>query len=121
MITAVIVIGLASLYITYTVRYLDGPFDLYRKILSLAGVIEPVYGYNNDIVNYIEVNVEDSDRFITKLVGCFWCFTTWVSMILTVIYGSCSSLNVGQCVFVWLASAGLSGLLFERIPDGTSE
>lgn len=118
MITAVVVVGLASLYIAYTVSYLDGPFGLYRKILAWTGVIQPVYGYNKDIVDYVEVAVEDRDRFITKLVGCFWCLTTWVCLALTVIYVNCSSLNFGQGMFVWLASSGLSGYLHERLVDG---
>ena len=108
MITAVVVVGLASLYITYTVRHLEGPFGSYHKILSLAGVIQPIYGNDGELLNYIEVT---SDRFIAKLVRCFWCFTTWVCLAITIAYVVCSSLNFWQGAFVWLASSGLSGWL----------
>jgi hypothetical protein len=118
MMTAVIVVGLASFYITYTVRYLEGPFGLHHKVLSLIGVIQPVYDNDNDVVSYVEV---EPDRFITKLVSCFWCVTTWVCLAVTVVYGLCCSLSTGQLAFVWLASSGLSGYLHERSLDGESE
>ena len=121
MIQAIIVVGLASFYVTYTVMNLEGPFGLYHKILSLAGVMLPVYGDDGKVVSYVDADIKITDWPIAKLIRCFWCFTTWVCLAVTIIYGILSSLNIGQCAFVWLASAGLSGWLFERISDGTSE
>lgn len=124
MIQAIVVIGLASLYLTYTVRYLEGPFGIYHWVMSKCGIHwMPMYDSNGDFVSYVEHTFRSHEKlsFITKLVLCYWCFTTWVCLAVTIIYVSLSSLNFGQGVFVWLASAGLSGWLFERIPDGTSE
>ena len=121
MIEAVLVVGLVSFYITFTIRYLEGPFGIYHWIMSRFGIDRlPLLDANGLVIGYVE-DMSDSGRFLTKLASCFWCSTTWVSLAIAVIYVWKSSLNYGQGVFVWLAAAGLSGWLFERIPDGTSE
>lgn len=124
MIQAIIVIGLASLYLTYTVRYLEGPFGLYHWIMSKFGIHRmPMLNSDEEFIGWVEHTFRTKGResFFQKLASCYWCLTTWVCLAITIIYVSLSSLNFGQGVFVWLASAGLSGWLFERIPDGTSE
>ena len=121
MIQAIVVVGLASFYVTYTVKYLEGPFGLYHKILLLTGNLLPVYGDDGEVVRYVDASIEDTDRFITKVVDCFWCLTTWVCLVVTIIYGSAMGMSIAQLFLVWLASAGLSSWLFERIPNGTSE
>ena len=121
MIQAIVVVGLASFYITYTVKYLEGPFGLYHKILLLTGNLLPVYDDDGEVVRYVEASVETTNRFITKVVDCFWCLTTWVCLAVTIIYGLVTGMSIAQSFLVWLASAGLSSWLFERISDGTSE
>lgn len=121
MIQAIVVVGLASFYVTYTVRYLEGPFGAYHRILSWLGIHRvPVLDDIEHVVDYVE-EYENMDSFITKLVRCFWCLTTWICLAFTVIYGLLVAMSVEQLFLVWLASAGLSGWLFERVPDGTSE
>jgi len=121
MIQAIVVVGLAAFYITYTVKYLEGPFGLYHKILSLTGNLLPVHGDDGEVVRYVDASIEDTDRFITKVVDCFWCLTTWVCLAVTIIYGLVIGMSIAQLFIVWLVSAGLSSWLFERIPNGTSE
>ncbi len=121
MIQAVVVVGLASFYITYTVKYLEGPFGVYHKILSLAGVILPVYGDDGEVIRYVDADVEIASRFITKVVHCFWCLTTWVCLAITITYGVVMGTSIAQLFLIWLAASGLSSWLFERISDGTSE
>ena len=121
MIQAIVVVGLASFYITYTVKYLEGPFCLCHKILLLTGNLLPVYGDDGKVVRYVDADIETTDRFITKVVDCFWCFTTWICLAITVIYGLVMGIGIAQLFLVWLASSGLSSWLFERISDGTSE
>ncbi len=121
MIQAIVVVGLASFYITYTVKYLEGPFGLCHKILSLTGNLLPVYGDDGEVVRYVDASIETTNRFITKVVDCFWCFTTWICLAVTIIYGLVIGMSIAQLFLVWLASAGLSSWLFERISDGTSE
>jgi hypothetical protein len=123
MIEAILVVGLASLYITYTVRYLEGPFGIYHWIMSKFGIHwMPMLDSDGNFTGYVEhtFRAPGKENFLQKLASCFWCFTTWICLAVTIVYVTLSSLNFGQGVFVWLASAGLSGWLFERIPDGTS-
>jgi hypothetical protein len=89
--------------------------------MSKVGVERlPMYDNDGDLIEEIE-RATTPNRFITKLVLCFWCFTTWISLAITIVYGLLMDMNIGQLLLVWLASAGLSGWLFERIPYGKSE
>ena len=102
-------------------KYLEGPFGLCHKILSLTGNLLPVYDDNGKVARYVEASVGTTNRYITKVVDCFWCFTTWICLIVTIIYGLAMGMSIAQSFLIWLASAGLSSWLFERISDGTSK
>lgn len=121
MIQAIIVVGLTSFYITYVVKYLEGPFGLCHKILSLTGNLLPVYDDDGEVTRYVDADAASTDRSITKVVDCFWCFTTWICLATTIIYGLVMGMSIAKLLLVWLASSGLSSWLFERISDGTSE
>lgn len=119
---SVILVGLASFGLTYMVRYSSGPFNIFYWILSLAGIARyPVLDGDGNIVNYIE-EIETPNRFITKLVSCFWCLTTWISGLLTILYiFAYPNTYWSLWLLIWFGSIGLSGWLYERIPDGKSE
>lgn len=96
------------------IRYTAGPFDLFVKYRESIGIVNLPVLRGNEIIDYKE-SIETPDRFITKLVSCFWCFTTWITCAVCVIYGLLFHVSSLSFPFLWFASAGLSAFLHEVI------
>lgn len=112
-ISVCIMLGVISHTITFMLRYTDGPFDLFLRFRALTGVTLPVYLEDTDeVMDYMEPL--EHDTFISKLVSCFWCFTTWISLVVTVL--AYILLDIGALAtfpFTWIFVIGVSGLLYQ--------
>lgn len=108
--------GLALFGITWLIRHTDGPFDLFLKLRKLAGIAYlDVYDVNGTKVNIIE---EIPEKFLAKMIGCFWCLGTWIAALLTLYAWHNQYVIQGFEIVVWLGSIGVAGLLYEMIENG---
>jgi hypothetical protein len=117
MIETVVLLGLSSFAITYILKYTRGPFEIFERFRIFIGLEIPVISY--DVVgkvNFEDLKEDDNpDKFFAKLFGCHWCLTTWVSLFLSVLYYLVLGNDVATFLFVWFASIGISGIIFEVI------
>jgi len=93
--------SLATFGITYIIRYTDGPFDIiavFRVWMGIKKVHTGIDEFFEDI----------SDGFFAKLFSCFWCVSTWVSLLLILIFN-------GFDFVLWFACIGFSGFMHEII------
>src|SRR5690606_28071978 len=99
---------------TYLLRYLDGPFDILRKFRELSGIrYVPEYELLNQSV-YLRVrdNVEEiPDKLFAKLVGCFWCLSTWISILYCVTYAILYSKGIFETFTGIFICVGISGTI----------
>lgn len=111
-----LVIGVASFGISYLLVHTDGPFDIFLKLKILVHLYLPVW----DDFEAIEYYQEDDDPtgLFAKLLHCFWCTTTWVSLFVSVAYILLVDGNVFLLPFMWFFSIGLSGFMHGVIENG---
>lgn len=102
-----VVVGVCVFAIAYLIRYTDGPFDIFYRFRKRIGVY--LEEWDGDVYSG-EVEDPDPDKFLAKLVSCFWCLSTWVSLGVTslyvILYGDSHIFP-----FMWLFAIGLSGVL----------
>jgi hypothetical protein len=109
MLADVAVVGLSTFGLAYILRYTDGPFNLFVKFRGALGLRRvSVYDENGDIVDYVE---ESDDRFFAKLIGCFWCLSTWISLVLSLLI----MIPLLQLPLVWFGALGISGTLHKFV------
>lgn len=78
----IVIIAIASYTITYMIRYTDGPFDAFKKLRTISGVM-----YDLVYIDSYETVVETiADTYSAKLISCFWCLCTWVSILLWILH-----------------------------------
>lgn len=113
MIELIVLQGLAVFGITWLIRHTDGPFDIFIGIRKLFG-IEYLDVYENDgtKVNIVE---DIPEKFLAKLIGCFWCQATWWSLAVTLYSWHQQFVFGGMEIIVWLATIGVAGLLYESL------
>lgn len=112
-----LILAICCFGLTYLLRYTYGPFNIFKKFRELCGMqYNLVYDAEYEVVmNYDEVEVMEDDKFITKLISCFWCFTTWISIIMYVIYLMWNPI-LYFCIPFGLI--GLSGAIHNMVHDG---
>lgn len=99
-----IALGLATFAITYLLRHTNGPFDVFKRLRELAGIVSvPVYDEDSNVVYIVE---ELNGSFISKLYSCVWCTGTWVALTLMI---------APDFIVTWFAALGIAGLLHEII------
>jgi len=103
---AAILIGLATFAITYLVQCTDGPFNIFNKFRLIAGIRTETY--NKGTPGEYAIEVVD-DKFFAKLVSCWWCMSTWVALVLTLV-------TLSHPV-AWPAAIGLAGLMHKIVED----
>ena len=116
MIQAIVVVGLTSFTITFFLKYMDGPGKIFEHIRRWVKVSIPMISASGQIVNWLED--DEPDTLLANIFACFWCLTTWVTLIVTAVYIIIGYSSWIGLPFIWLASAGLSGYIHARIIDG---
>jgi hypothetical protein len=90
--------------ITFLVRYTDGPFDIF-KMFRIGMGIKYKIGLSEQEEEYV------SDTFTAKLVNCFWCLSTWIAMILCLLYVLWQSMSIIDWIILTFASVGIAGFM----------
>ena len=98
-------IGIATFGATYLLRYLDGPFDILKKFRQLTGI------KYIPVINSDEEIEEIPDTVIAKLVGCFWCLSTWVSIFLCVIHAILNAVPIFDAFTGIFICTGIAGFM----------
>lgn len=95
--------GLAVFSITFIIRYTDGPFDAFKKLRDVVGIYdEPMY---EGEVYIGVVEVVEGDKFLAKLLSCYWCVSVWMSLVCLILWK-----YVPEIVFLF-AIIGVANLL----------
>jgi len=111
----VLVLSLAVFAITYLLRYMEGPFDVFLRFRMACGIVyKPILDNDGLEVDIIEEVVTRQFPMIARLVYCYWCLTTWVSFIVFLVYTATSGVIMWFPV-LWLAGIAISGLLHKYI------
>jgi len=113
MIQGIVVVGLTSFTLTFFLRYMNGPWDIFEHIRRWIKLSVPVISASGQIVTWKED--DEPDTLLPKIFVCFWCLTTWVTLIVTAVYIIIGYSSMMGLPFIWLASTGLSGFLHDRI------
>lgn len=120
-------VGFASYGLTMMVRYTDGPLDIFFKFRVFAGLkYMPIYDEDDGIVDIVEeipkpeLRIDEEDGSVigtinsdvlASLVSCYWCLTTWISLIISLLV--CVLFNIPLFMpIIWLAAIGVSGALY---------
>lgn len=112
--SAVIIIGLSVYATAYMLRYTDGPFDIFSRLREWLGVHElPIYEDGTEV--YIGMGEYVDDRFVSRLVACFWCLSTWVALIHMFMW------YVFPYYVYLTAIIGVSGLIYEAVHGKSDE
>ena len=106
------ILAFASFTVTYLIMYTDGLGDIFKYIRRLFGIKQvPILDDDGNVVDYI---YESNESLLAKLMECFWCFNTWVSLAVVILYIALPEIFP---VFVWLAMIGVAGTINKLIPE----
>ena len=109
-------LALAAFGVSYIVRYTDGPYEIFRSLRKSVGIIYvPVYDAYLEAEGEVE-EVDESSQ-LAKVVDCFWCLTTWVSLALTLLLNQDRKMTLAEFVVCWLSATGFSGMLHKFLDD----
>lgn len=117
-----VILSFAVFGFSYILYYTDGPWDVFERLRDwLTGVEEKedrVYDSEGNEV-YISREVEvDENGFFFKLFTCFWCTSTWIALFVVGMYYVVMGYSIVTFPFVMLGTIGVSGFLYEYLPDG---
>jgi hypothetical protein len=110
-----IVLAIAVFGFTYLVRFMDGPFDIFIKFRELVGIkyVPTLSSFANPEPDTEEI----PDKFFAKLVGCFWCFTTWISIFFCVAFAIVYARGIFDTIAGIFICVGISGFAYEKMTD----
>ena len=113
----VAVMALCVFGVTFTLYYLDGPWDILGRARNrLTTIRQPVYDEAGNEVNIIDEPKEDS--FFLGVLSCFWCSSAWVALVVVGLYSLITMMPFGNFVVLLLASYSLSGFMHEIVSNG---
>jgi hypothetical protein len=106
-------LSIAVFGFTYLVRYTNGPFDLLKKFRELAGIryVPVISGFADPLPDMEEI----PDKFFAKLVGCFWCLTTWISIIFCITFSVINGKGIFETFAGIFICVGISGFAGEKV------
>jgi hypothetical protein len=102
------VLTLSVFGFTYLLRWLDGPFHILKRFRMLVGIRYVLEGSE-------EVEEVPEDNQLAKLVACFWCLSTWVSIFFSLAYILMYRGTVVDWFFCTFACVAVSGMLNEIV------
>lgn len=110
----IVLIVFSSYGITYMIRYTYGPGDVFLKFRIWMGMrYKPLLDETGmHPAGWIEEDWHE-DSWHAKLVQCFWCLNTWVSLALVLLFP-----KLPIWIYVWFAIVGIAGFLHDRCEDG---
>jgi hypothetical protein len=100
-ITDIILLGLTVFTLSFLIHSLDGPWDVFKKFRESYGVL-----YNDDGELYFV-----PDTFSAKLLSCFWCTATWVSLIVCIVYVVIFPFLLLYFLFLVATSIAIAGIV----------
>jgi len=103
---------------TYLLRWLDGPFDVLKHFRMFMGIkyISVYESYPNESNMKISGEIEEiPNKFFAKLVGCFWCLSTWVSIFFCVTYAILHGFGIFETFVGIFICVGISGTVNEFV------
>lgn len=108
---AVLLYSMSLFGVTWMLRYTNGPGHIFQKIRKIAGIqyFELITG-DADSGGVVE---EIPDKFFAELFGCFWCLSTWLSLMLIVLLFP--NIEPKGFLLLWWGSIGISGFLHELV------
>ncbi len=86
--------------LAYLVHFTDGPGDVFFIFRTKL------------------IGEGETENFFSKLFDCFWCSSTWSAIIVVGLYWILMGYEFSTFPFVMLGTVGVSGFLYEKIPDG---
>jgi hypothetical protein len=105
LLAAIVLNGLVVFIVTYFLTSLEGPWDVFKRLREWAGIQHDADGFPEVI----------KDRFLARLLACFWCTATWVSMATSLLavftMGASWYTSWYMWVCLWLASIASAGLV----------
>lgn len=102
--------AMAVFSVSWLLRYTNGPFHVFLRLRKRVGVeyLEQVDGVTGESV--LVEHIPD-DKMLAELFGCFWCVSTWVSLIMAILIFP--NILTQAFVVLWLGSVGISGFMHE--------
>lgn len=94
----------ATFAITYMIRFTDGPGDIFLRFRKLVGFTYIDRG--DEIVEVVD------DKFLPKLVECFWCFGTWIALCVVLLN------TFVPFIVQWFAIIGIAGAVYMWLDNG---
>ena len=94
---SLLLVGLASSYLTILLKDLDGPF----------GVVDKVRGYL----------IHKSPGLFAGLFDCVWCLGTWVAFFVAIVYVFAVGLELYVFPFLWLAAIPIVVAVYRVLID----
>ena len=95
-------VGIVTFMLVYFLKELPGPFDIFFKIQNAIVVVD---------------DEGNPTTFLGKLYDCWWCLSTWISLIVTILavfITQNTSVSVTwfmYWVFVWLGAVAIANLI----------
>jgi len=106
MVEILVLNALAVFTVTLFTKDMEGPGGIFTKLR------EKVAGYEYDSEGELR---HMPDTSMARLFNCFWCLSTWISVIFSGISTWAFSLSLPQCIILCFASVALAGLIYERM------
>lgn len=106
--------GICSFTITFLMRYTEGPFDIFAHFRRFVRMEIPIilHDHNGEPVIAGWAEDEEPELFFAKLVYCFWCFTAWISFLVSLFVFITFNLdNILLFPLLWFFATGVSGIL----------
>jgi len=94
---SLLLVGLASSYLTILLKDLDGPFGLVDKVRDYL--------------------IHKSPGLFAGLFDCEWCLGTWVAFFVAIVYVFVLGLEWYKFPFLWLASIPIIVAVYKLLID----
>lgn len=82
-----LLLTLASYAISYNLVNKEGPFDIFKNLRSLMGIIDvATKGESSYGIVVVETHRDIENNFLAKLFSCQICLSIWVCLLTSILY-----------------------------------